>query len=90
MEIDLSNVANVISITVITYCAGLGINASNIIDEKWIPFIVGVMGGILGIVGYNIIPNYPANDIMDAISVGIVSGLASTGVHQVYKQVIKK
>ena len=33
------------------------------------------------------IPDFPANDILNAIAVGIVSGLSSTGVNQIYKQV---
>ena len=37
-----------------------------------------------------VIPDFPAKDIMNAIAVGIVSGLASTGVNQAYKQIAKK
>ena len=33
-----------------------------------------------------VIPDFPAQDILNAIAVGIVSGLSSTGVNQVYKQ----
>lgn len=36
-----------------------------------------------------VIPDFPANDVLNAIAVGIVSGLASTGVNQIYKQVKK-
>lgn len=32
--------------------------------------------------------NSPANDIIIAINVGIMSRLASTGVNQVFKQII--
>ena len=48
--------------------------------------ICGVLGGILGVVGLYWIPEYPAQDIITAIAVGIMSGLAATGVNQVYKQ----
>ena len=41
----------------------------------------------IGIVGMFVIPSYPADNILDAIAVGIVSGMASTGVNQIYKQV---
>lgn len=88
---DLSNVANVVAITVI--CMIVGMVANNLLslseNEKWTPVIVGIFGGILGAVGMKIIPNYPATDILNAIAVGIVSGLASTGVHQIYKQQTK-
>ena len=55
-------------------------------SAEWIPICVGVCGGILGAVGMTAIPGYPADNIMDAIAVGIVSGLASTGAHQIGKQ----
>lgn len=58
----------------------------NAIDDEWIPVIVGVSGGILGVIGMYVIPDFPAHDILNAIAVGIVSGLASTGVNQAYKQ----
>ena len=60
------------------------------VKDEAIPVIVGVSGGILGAVGMFVIPDFPANDIMNAIAVGIVSGLASTGVNQAYKQITKK
>ena len=46
-------------------------------------------GGVLGIVGMYVIPDFPAKDVLNALAVGIVSGLASTGVNQVYKQLGK-
>jgi ribonucleotide monophosphatase NagD (HAD superfamily) len=33
-----------------------------------------------------VMPDYPAKDILTAIAVGIVSGLAATGTNQIYKQ----
>ena len=60
-----------------------------IVKDNIIPIIVGVAGGVLGIVGMFVIPGYPANNILDAIAVGIVSGMASTGVNQIYKQIKK-
>lgn len=44
---------------------------------------------MLGIVGMYVIPDFPAKDVLNALAVGIVSGLASTGVNQVYKQLGK-
>ena len=49
--------------------------------------IAGGTGLILGILGYVIhVPDFPANDIINAAAVGIVSGFAATGTHQVYHQ----
>ncbi|MCC6093655.1 MAG: phage holin family protein, partial [Eubacterium sp.] len=31
----------------------------------------------------------PAKDVINALAVGIVSGLAATGVNQIYKQLTK-
>lgn len=78
-------IASVAGITVIYYLAAQAVKATNL-DNKWLPVICGVLGGILGVVGLYWIPEYPAQDIITAIAVGIMSGLAATGVNQVYKQ----
>ena len=78
----------VLAIVVICYLIGLGVKATPIKDEL-IPVIVGVCGGILGVVGMYTMPDFPANDILNAIAVGISSGLASTGANQIYKQLKK-
>ena len=78
-------IASVAGITVICYLAAQEVKATNL-DNKWLPVICGVLGGILGVVGLYWIPEYPAQDIITAIAVGIMSGLAATGVNQVYKQ----
>lgn len=82
---EMANIANVAAITVICYLVAMGVKATRL-DNKYIPVICGVMGGILGIAGMFIIPEYPAGDVLNAAAVGIVSGLAATGVNQVYKQ----
>ena len=82
----LPEFATVASITVICYLIGLVCRNIQRLDNKWIPCIVGVSGLILGVVGWLTIPDYPANNVLDAIAVGIVSGLASTGANQVVKQ----
>ena len=78
-------IASVAGITVICYLAAQAVKATNL-DNKWLPVICGVLGGILGVVGLYWIPEYPAQDIITAIAVDIMSGLAATGVNQVYKQ----
>lgn len=78
----------VIAITVICYLIGMIAKAAPI-EDKWIPCIVGVLGGVLGVVGMYLMPDFPAKDILNAIAIGIVSGLASTGAHQVGKQLSK-
>ena len=84
---DITSVSTVVAIVVITYLIGLVAKAIPHIKDSYIPIIVGVAGGILGVIGMYVIPGFPANDILNAIAVGIVSGLSSTGVNQIYKQV---
>ena len=38
------------------------------------------------IIGLYTMPDYPAQDVINAIAVGMASGLAATGVNQMYKQ----
>ena len=38
----------------------------------------------------SIMPEFPASDYLTAAAVGIVSGLAATGINQVYKQLTKE
>ena len=83
---DIMEIGTVLAIVAICYLVGVAAKNIEQIDDKWIPVIVGVVGGILGVVGMFVMPDFPAEDIMNAIAVGIVSGLASTGVNQVWKQ----
>lgn len=73
------------SIVVICYLIGEGVKVS-VIDNKYIPVIVGAVGGILGIIAYYVMPGLEVGNVLDAVASGIVSGLASTGCNQVYKQ----
>lgn len=78
-------IASVASITVICYL--IGMIAKSVNFDKWIPSIVGVCGLLLGILAFKIgVPDFPASDILTAAAVGIVSGLAATGVNQMIKQ----
>lgn len=72
------------AITVICYLGGMIAKASAV-DNKWIPVIVGVLGAIFGIAGMYVIPDFPASDVINAMAVGILSGLAATGVDQAAK-----
>ena len=85
MDISSFGIASVAVITVICYLIGQAVKTTGI-NNKWIPIIVGVSGGVLGVVGMLVMADFPATDILTAIAVGIVSGLASTGVNQIAKQ----
>lgn len=80
--------ATVAAITALVFFIAEGVKRIGFKDNL-IPVLCGLVGAILGVVGYYLMPDYPAGDIMTAIVVGIESGLAATGGHQVYKQLTK-
>ena len=84
---EMFGVETVIGITVICYIVGLAVKLSPL-DNKWIPLIVGIVGGIIGALGMRLIQDYPAANVIDAIAVGIASGLSATGLDQAVKQLI--
>lgn len=51
------------------------------VNNKWIPTIVTILGAVLGVLinGFN----------LEAIVSGAVTGLASTGLHQLFTQLIE-
>lgn len=82
MDFGITGVA---AITVICFLFSEGAKAFNV-EKRMIPVLCGIVGCILGIIGMRIMTDFPAQDPMTAAAVGIVSGLAATGVHQIYKQ----
>jgi len=82
-------IAGVAVITVIAYLVGLAVKATAL-PNRWIPVICAAVGGALGVVGLYTMPDFPAADILTAIAVGIVSGLAATGIDQTVKQLGSK
>lgn len=78
-------IASVAAITVLCYLAAQGLKATSM-DNKWLPAICGGLGGVLGVAGMYVIPEFPATDVITAAAVGVVSGFAATGVNQMYKQ----
>src|SRR5574344_510421 len=87
MDISSFGIATVAAITVICYLVGLVVKATPYNNDKYIPIACGLVGAVLGVVAlYTGLPDGPATDPLTAVSVGIVSGLAATGINQVYKQ----
>ena len=81
-------IAGVAAVNVIAYLIGQAVKATAL-DNKWIPIICGAVGGALGAVAMRVMPDFPATDYITAVAVGIVSGLAATGVNQIGKQLNK-
>ena len=82
-------IASVSGITVICYLVAQAFKATPM-DNKWLPIICGVVGALLGLLGFFVMPDFPAGDCLTAMAVGVTSGLAATGANQIYKQVISK
>ena len=89
MDISSLGIGGVAVITVICFLVGQLVKATGL-DNKYLPVIVGVAGGARGVLGMFVMPEFPATDYMTAVAVGIVSGLAATGINQVYKQLTKE
>ena len=61
------------------------------IDNKYLPIVAGISGGVLGVLSFVLqIDIMPATDIISALAIGIISGLAATGSNQILKQIKKK
>lgn len=90
MDISSFGIAGVAAITVICYLVGLCFKLAPGINDKVIPVVCGLAGAAVGLVWFFCgFPDYPAGDPITAVAVGIVSGLAATGINQVYKQLSK-
>ena len=88
MDIANLGIAAIPVITVIVFLVVEAVKATPL-DNKWLPVIAGSFGGLLGVVAMYVMPDYPGKDILTSIAIGIVSGLAATGAHQIYKQLTK-
>lgn len=83
MEINFLDTYAVPTIVGICTCVGFVIKNSLPIPDKYIPLIMAILGIVLNIwINSSINPNI--------LLEGIFSGLASTGVHQSFKQLISK
>lgn len=57
---------------------------------RFFPIIAAVLGAVLGIIAFFALPDIiPATNVFVALLIGISSGLAATGTHQVFKQLSK-
>ena len=79
----------VAAITVLAFLVGLTWKKADRLNDKWIPIVCGFVGCVLGVVGRTIIDGFPATDPITAAAIGVVSGLAATGAHQIWKQLAK-
>lgn len=69
-------------VLVICLCVGFVIKLWLPFDHRIIPTIMLVLGAVLGCI-------FNGAVTIENVAVGMVSGLASTGLHQVFKQLLK-
>lgn len=87
---EILGITGVAAITVICYLVGMGLKAWDKFDDRKIPVLMGIIGAVLGVVAFYVAPAIiPAEDVITAIAIGIVSGFTATGVNQIYKQAKK-
>ena len=65
---DITTLGTVVGIVAICYVIGLGCKAYEKIPDKWIPVIMAVCGGALGVAGLYTMPDFPAGDVVNAIA----------------------
>ena len=82
---EIMGVAGVAAISVIAYLIGEVCKALPL-NNKWIPAVCGISGAILGGIALYTMPDFPADNMINAVAIGIVSGLAATGANQLVKQ----
>ena len=87
----IAEVGIVIGIVVLCYLIGMGLKAWDKFDDRKIPFLMAVCGGLIGVIVYFVEPSMLGDigGIISAIIKGVVSGLCATGVNQIYKQAKK-
>lgn len=85
---EFTGVVSVAAITVVCYLIAQAVKATAL-DNKWLPVICGALGGILGVAGLYVMPDFPAGDILTAVAVGIVSGLAASGAYDIVAGIVK-
>ena len=69
-------------IVVFCYCVGFGLKKASFFEDKYIPIAMIALGAISGL----LISGMDFQNIM----IGAISGAASSGVNQVYKQLKKE
>ena len=83
---DLTFLSDYIVVITLAFCVGIGYiikTSLDFIPNKYIPLIMGVIG---------IVFNCAAADTITAttIVVGLISGLASTGMYELFRSFIEK
>ena len=80
---DITFISNYFVPVIIAVCLGVGYIMKNFLpsDNKYIPLALAIIGVACGIAKFGI--------TLDAIACGLISGLASVGCNQAFKQLVQ-
>ena len=87
------NITSLPAIVAVVYLIAYILKTSIMSEKfsKFIPCICGTVGALISVILFYATPDYLcAQNILEAIAIGIVSGFAATGVNQIYKQFSKE
>lgn len=85
---DISSLTQYLSIVVVGICLCVGYiikNSLDFIPNKYIPLIMGILGLII-----NILINLSTGISAEVVLGGLFSGLASTGLYEMFRNLISK
>lgn len=85
---DISALSQYLSIVVVGICLCVGYiikNSLDFIPNKYIPLIMGILGLII-----NILINLATGISAEVVLGGLFSGLASTGLYEMFRNLINK
>ena len=90
MDINVLKAVEVPAITVVCFAIAFALKKINENFSNFLPLICGLLGCGLGILGFYVVPDFPASDIFTALAVGTASGLAATGTNELIQQLREK
>lgn len=85
---DISALSQYLSLVVVGICLCVGYiikNSLDFIPNKYIPLIMGILGLII-----NILINLSTEITAEVVLGGLFSGLASTGLYEMFRNLISK
>lgn len=85
---DISALSQYLSLVVVGICLCVGYiikNSLDFIPNKYIPLIMGVLGLVI-----NILINLSTGITAEVVLGGLFSGLASTGLYEMFRNLISK
>lgn len=85
---DISALSQYLSLVVVGICLCVGYiikNSLDFIPNKYIPLIMGILGLII-----NILINLATGISAEVVLGGLFSGLASTGLYEMFRNLINK